>query len=98
MTKDELLAKIVDMRRSAESLDEPEKTFKLSDTDQLEIKVQALAAAEIAQKMQAIELPSIAEMDANIAKARDATIAHSQRVAFLDKALDFITGVLRIVI
>lgn len=96
MTKDEILEKIVVLRQAADSLEEPEKTFKLSDTDQLEIQLQGMAISDVADKMRSISLPDLEAMDANIQAASDATAAHSQRVSAFNRAYDFVKGALGI--
>lgn len=98
MTKDEILAKITELKEAAEGLDEPEKTFKLSDIDQLEIEVQGMAISDVADKMRTISLPALQDMDAAIQAARDATAAQAQRLAAFDKAYGFIKGALGILL
>lgn len=90
MTKEELMAKIAKLRQGAETLDEPERTFKLADVDQLEIQIAGMALDEIADKMRAISLPDTEAMDVDIKAARDATAAHALRVAAFDKAYGLI--------
>ncbi len=98
MTKDEILTKINLLRQAAASLEEPEKTFKLSDVDQLEIQVQGMTIDEIAKLVNTIELPDLGAMDAAIQGAKDATAAHSKRVEAFNSAYGIIKGVLGIVL
>lgn len=98
MTKEEILSKIAELEEAAKSMDEPDKTFKLSDIDQLKIELEGLAISDVAEKMRSISLPEIEQMDSNIAAAKDATAAHSQRVLAFNMAFEFIKGALGIII
>jgi hypothetical protein len=97
MTKEELETKIQELTEVANSLEEPEKTFKLSDINMLKIKLEGLALKELRQKMDQMKLPDWQEMDKQIAAAKIATEAHEVRldafnVAFelLKKGLDIV--------
>jgi len=98
MNKQELLDKIELLRQAAEGLDEPDKTFKLSDISILIIKLEALAISEITQKMNLISLPEISDMDAEIQAANNAINSHENRVLAFNNAFNFIKGAIGIVV
>ncbi|MBK1887769.1 hypothetical protein [Marinobacter sp. DY40_1A1] len=98
MTKNELIEKINSMKSAAENMDEPEKTFSLSDIRQLEIEVMGMSVSSIAEKMQAVNLPSVHDMDSNIKNANNSTIEHSQRVGYLNSAISLVKEALNIVV
>ena len=98
MTKDEILEKIAVLNQAAENLEEPDKTLKLSNLDQLKIELLGMAISEIADKMQSITLSDIEEMEANIKVAKDAAVANSDRVAAFNRAYNFIKGTIGIVL
>lgn len=85
MTKEELLKKIAELESAAQRLDEPDKTFALSDVDQLKIQIEGLALSDLAAKMQAIQLPDLAEIDTQIAAAKKATAAQAAMVEAVSK-------------
>jgi len=98
MTRDQLLQSISELEAAANNMDEPDKTFKLSDIDQLKMELDGMALSDINARMAAISLPDINEMNSNIASAKDANNQHTQRVAAFNSAFQFITGVLKFVI
>lgn len=98
MTKEELESKIAELKVSAEDFSEPERTFKLSKINQLEIELQGMALSDITDLMAAIELPEIESMEQQIQAARDATKEQSERVEAFNKAYDFLKGALEIAI
>ncbi len=98
MDKNELQVKIDELERVANTLDGSQKKFKLIDISQLRMQIDSTAIADLVAKMQAISLPSIQQMDAQIAAARDATAAHSARVAAFDSAYGILKGFLDIVV
>lgn len=98
MDEKELQAKINELEQAANTLKDFERKFKLSDISQLRMQVAGMAIAELVAKMQVISLPSIQQMDAQIAAARDATAAHSARVAAFDSAYGILKGFLGIMV
>ncbi|MBO9492419.1 hypothetical protein J7384_18805 [Endozoicomonas sp. G2_1] len=98
MNKQELLDKISQLEQAAEQLDEPDKTFKLTDASKLKIAIEGMAISDIAQKMQSIELPKIQEMESSIHLATQAINSNAQRVDAFNKAYGIIKGALSLAI
>jgi len=80
MTREELDTKIQELTEAANGLEEPDRTFKLSDIDRLKIKLEGMALDELRQKMEQIQLPDLQKIDKQIAAAKDATKANQARV------------------
>lgn len=98
MDKQELLTNIAQLQEAAEQMDEPEKTFKLTDVSILKISVEGMSISDIAQKMQSIELPKIQEMEEGIQLATQAVISHTARVNAFNKAYGIIKGAIELAI
>ena len=98
MDKQELLNKISQLEQAAEEMDEPDKTFKLTDVSTLKISIEAMAISDIAQKMQSIDLPKINEMEDSIQLATQAISSNAQRVHAFNKAYGIIKGVIGLAI
>lgn len=98
MDKQELLNKIESLEHAAEGFNEPDKTFMLDDVSRLKIQLEGMAISDIAAKMNAISLPKLDEMNANINAAKDANSSQSQRIEAFKSAFNFIKGVLGIVV
>lgn len=98
MTKEEIESKIAELKESVDDFSEPERTFKLSKINQLEIELQGMALSDIAALMSDIELPEIESMEQHIQAANDATKEQSERVEAFNKAYDLLEGALEIAI
>lgn len=98
MNKQELLNNISQLEQAAEEMDEPDKTFKLTDVSKLKISIEGMAISDIAQKMGSIDLPKIQEMDDNIQLAKQAISSHAQRVDAFNKAYEIIKGAIGLAI
>jgi hypothetical protein len=98
MTANELRAKISELEQAAQTFDASEKPFRLSDIDQLRIRLDGLAIADVAARMQAISLPDIKRMDTHIAAARDAMAVQALRVSAFNTACGIIKGFLGIMV
>lgn len=98
MTRQELLSKISELEQAAVKMDEPERTFKLTDVSILKISVEGLSVSDIAGKMQSVSLPEIQEMEESIQLATQAVSSHSTRVKAFNKAYGIIKGVIGLVI
>lgn len=94
MNKEQLIQKIESLIQAAEGLEGSERTFKLNDARQLKIKAEGMSIADIAEKMGAISLPQISEMDDAITEASDAIKSHNLRVQAFNKAYGFIKAAL----
>ncbi|MBN7818703.1 hypothetical protein [Bowmanella yangjiangensis] len=94
MNKQEILEKISQLEHSARKMNEPEKTFKLSDASKLKIAIEGMSISDIAQKIGSIDLPKIQEIEENISLAKQAKISHSQRV----DAFNTVYGIIKDVI
>lgn len=94
MNKQELVSKIEELKATADTLEEPDKTFAHSDIRQLEIQLLGLSTTEIAITLNTITLPDIRDMDACLRDAQNANIAHGQRVEFMNLAIGFIQRLL----
>lgn len=94
MNKQELVSKIDALKATADTLEEPDKTFTHSDIRQLEIQLLGLSTTEIAVILNTITLPDIRDMDTCLRDAQNASIAHEQRVEFLNLAIGFIQRLL----
>lgn len=92
MDKQELLTKITLLQKAAEKMDDPEKSFKLTDVSILKISIEGMSMSDIAQKMQSIELPKIQEMEESIQLATKAVTSHTARVNAFNKAYGIIKG------
>tara|TARA_B100000497_G_C7343860_1_gene225530 strand:+ start:210 stop:506 length:297 start_codon:yes stop_codon:yes gene_type:complete len=90
MNKQELLDKISQLEQAANQMNEPDKTFKLTDVSLLKIAVEGQAISDIAQKMGSIELPKIQEMENGIQVATQAISSHAQRADAFNKAYGII--------
>jgi hypothetical protein len=98
MNKQDLLDKISQLEQAANQMNEPDKTFKLTDVSILKIAVEGMAISEIAQKMQSIELHKAQEMEDGIHLATQAISSHSQRVDAFNKVYGIIKGVIGLAI
>ncbi len=98
MTKEELQNKIQELTEAANGLEEPDKTFALSDVDRLKIEVEGMALAEILQKLEQIKIPDLQEMDKQIKAAKDANNSATKRVDALNFALKLLKTGLGIVL
>lgn len=98
MSKQELLNKIELLRQAAEGLDDPDKTFMLSDISILIIKLESFTLSEITQKMNSMSLPEISDMDTEIQVANNAINSHGNRVLAFNNAFSFIKRAFGIVI
>ena len=98
MTKEELETKIQELTEAANSLEEPEKTFKLADINNLKMALESLALEVLMEKMAQIQLPDLQEMDKQIAAAKTATEAHNTRVDAFNAAFDLLKKGLDIVL
>ncbi len=96
MTKEEIEAKIEELKESADDFEEPDRTFSLGKINQLEIELQGMALSEITALMASIELPEIESMEQQIQAASDATKEQSERVEAFNNAFDFLKGCLEI--
>lgn len=92
MNKQELLDKISQLELAANQMNEPDKTFKLTDVSTLKIAVEGMAISDIAQKMGSIELPKLQEMENGIQVATQAISSHAQRVDAFNKVYGIIKG------
>lgn len=96
MEKQELLNKVGLLQQAAEGLDEPNKSFKLDDISRLKIQIEGMAISDIAQKMNSISFPDIAEMDANIQASNSVESAQQHKVEAFNSAFNFIKGVISV--
>ncbi len=87
MTREELAAKIRALAEVATTLEEPDRSLKLGDIDQLEIELAAMALEETRARLERVQLPDVEQIDAKIAAARDATKSHLFRVDAFNAAL-----------
>jgi uncharacterized protein YdgA (DUF945 family) len=94
MTRMELTTRINELTKTANSLDEPDKTFTLNEIDKMAIEIEGMALEELCRRLEQIQLPELREIDEQIAAAEDATKAHQSRV----EALNIGIGILRTVI
>jgi hypothetical protein len=98
MDKQELLANVAQLQEASEQMDEPEKTFKLTDVSILKISIEGMSISDIAQKMQSIELPKIQEMEESIQLATQAVTSHAARVNAFNKAYGIIKSAIELAI
>lgn len=98
MNKQELLDKITKLEQSANQMNEPDKTFKLTDVSKIKIAIEGMAISDIAQKIQSIGLPKIQEMEDSIHLATQATSSHTQRVDAFNKVYGIIKGAIGLAI
>lgn len=98
MDKQEVLSKIEALRQAAEGFNEPDKTFMLDDISRLKIQLEGMAISDIAAKMNAISLPKLDEMNANIQAANSANASQSQRVEAFKNAFNFIKGIIGVIV
>lgn len=98
MTKEELQNKIQELTDAANGLEEPDKTFALSDVDKLKIELEVMALADVLQKLEQIQIPDLQEMDKHIKAAKDATNIATQRVYALNFAIKVLKTGLGIVL
>lgn len=84
MTREELQARIAELRKAAEGLEEP---FTLNDINRLEMRLAGLSLDDITARLAAIELPEVGHIDQAIAAAREASAERAAQVAALDRAL-----------
>lgn len=98
MNKQELLDKISQLEQAAKQMNEPDKTFKLTDISTLRIAIEGMAISDIAQKLQSIELPKIQEMEDAIQLATQSTSSHAQRVDAFNKVYGIIKGAIGLAI
>jgi hypothetical protein len=98
MNKQEILDKIDALKVAAEGFEGSTKTFKLDDVSRLKIKLEGMSIEDIANKMRAISLPDISDMNSAIADAASSIKTHEQRVSAFNKAFTFIKTSLSIVI
>jgi hypothetical protein len=85
---------IQQLTEAADGLEEPEKTFKLSEINRFKFRLEGQVLDELRQKIEKIQLKDLKEIDTQIAAAKNATAIHQFRfdafnVAFglLKKAL-----------
>ena len=98
MDKQDLLNKISQLEQAADQMDEPDKTFKLTDVSKLKISIEGMAISDIAQKMQSIDLPKIQEMEDSIRLATQAISSNAQRVDAFNKVYGIIKDAIGLVI
>ena len=96
ITKEQLLRKVEELENAAKKMREPDKTFKLSEIDNLQIEIESMALSEIVSKLQAVSIPKIEEMDQEIAKANNAMETHQNRVQAFNAGVSLIIKILQI--
>jgi len=92
MDKQVLMEKISQLEQATKTMDQPDKNFKLDDISKLRIAIDSMSISDIANKLRAVDLPSIQEMDGNIEMALKATSSHEKRVNAFNKAYGIIRG------
>ncbi|WP_323795169.1 hypothetical protein [Nisaea sp.] len=90
MTRDELNQKIASLESAAGSLDEPDRTLTTVKINNLKNEIDGMSLSDIADKMATIKTPTIADMDAKIKAAKDATAAQSMRVDAINSVIGLI--------
>ncbi len=98
MNKQELIGKITQLEQAANQMNEPDKTFKLTDVSTLKIAIEGMTISDVSQKMQNIELPKIQGMEDGIRLATQATSSHTQRVDAFNKVYGIIKGAIGLAI
>ena len=94
MTDKELRERIAALRTSANGLAEPEKTNKLDDADSLEMQIEGMGLDRAAAIMSGTKTADIADLDAKITAAQDATKAEQERIKIITGAIGKIKGFL----
>jgi hypothetical protein len=90
MTRDELNQKIAALESAASTLEEPDRTLTSVQINNLKNEIDGMALSDIADKMATITTPTIADMDAKIKAAKDATAAQSMRVDAINSVIGLI--------
>lgn len=90
MTRDELNQKIAALESAASTLKEPDRTLTSVKINNLKNEIDGMSLSDIADKMASISTPAIAEMDAKIKAAKDATAAQNMRVDAINSVLGLI--------
>ena len=70
MTREELKRNMSALTRLAESLSEPEKTFKLTEIDLLTIQLQGMALHDLHDNLKKVKLIDIEQIDHVIRRAQ----------------------------
>ena len=90
MTRDELNQKIAALESAAGTLEEPDRSLTSVEINNLKNQIDGMALADIAAKMATITTPTVAEMDAKIKAAKDATAAQNMRVNAINSVIGLI--------
>jgi len=90
MTRDELNQKIAALENAASTLKEPDRTLISVKINDLKNEIDGMSLSDIADKMASISTPAIAEMDAKIKAAKDATAAQNMRVDAINSVMGLI--------
>tara|TARA_E500000305_G_scaffold40145_1_gene30697 strand:- start:843 stop:1139 length:297 start_codon:yes stop_codon:yes gene_type:complete len=90
MTRDELNQKIAALESAASTLEEPDRTLTNVEINNLKNQIDGMSLSKIADKMATISTPTIADMDAKIKAAKDATAAQSMRVDAINSVIGLI--------
>lgn len=88
MTEQELKNKIAELEKAAG--DDSMMRIKLN---KLKIKLEGNILSGVLAKMEAISLPDIAQLDAQIQQANNAQLAHDKRVNAFNSAYNFLKGI-----
>jgi hypothetical protein len=96
MLQQQLELKILALTQLAKSMDEPDRTFKLNEIDQLTMQLQGLAFSDLNAKLAQVKLTDIQTIDEKITAVQQSASIQKSTVEVFDFSLTLIKTALAI--